>query len=154
MTKAVVLAAILRLMGPSASAADVQHAETLAPIILEQSEAFGFDPRLTVALIDVESRFNPHARNEATGAVGAMQILRGGAVPEWLEYMADAELMAPRRNLTLGLQALSRYRERCKTLSGALSRYDGRRTCHSSTYSRRVLLLYQMLTADTVHSSS
>jgi hypothetical protein len=53
-------------------------AHTLAISIVETCKAEDVSPELVMGIIEIESQFNPMARNEKSGAIGLMQIM-----PEW-----------------------------------------------------------------------
>jgi len=53
-------------------------AQTLALTIVATCKEEDVSPELVVGIIEIESQFNPMARNEKSGAIGAMQIM-----PEW-----------------------------------------------------------------------
>lgn len=53
-------------------------AKALAESIVKVSKEEEVSPELIVGIIQIESQFNPMARNEKSGAIGAMQIM-----PEW-----------------------------------------------------------------------
>ena len=146
MKVAQVVAAILRLTGVQPDTVDAVRFELVAPTIVEESEAFGFDPLLVTALIYAESRFDPNAKNAKTGAVGYLQLLRGGAVPGALAEMSDAALSRPRRNLAIGLSYLSQLREKCSRGPVAyLSLWGGFGSCRPSDFSRSVVATWKAL---------
>jgi transglycosylase-like protein with SLT domain len=153
--KTLITAAILRaadLVGAEVAQVD---AELLAPIIVEESEVFGFDPHLTVAMIAIESKFDRLARNAKTGALGYMQILRGGAVPDAMGEISDRALMYPRRNIGLGLADLARKRELCRSGKPEryLSLYGGSGKCRPTSYSFEVMKVWLALNAMRIQSS-
>lgn len=80
------------------------------------------DPELVLAVIEVESNFNPYAISVA-GARGLMQIM-----PFWLEEIGQPEdnLFDVATNLRMGCAILRHYLDRERgDLSRALARYNG-----------------------------
>lgn len=53
-------------------------AQSLALIIVSICKEENVSPELVMGIIEIESQFNPMARNDKSGAIGAMQIM-----PEW-----------------------------------------------------------------------
>jgi len=53
-------------------------AQSLALIIVSICKEENVSPELLMGIIEIESQFNPMARNDKSGAIGAMQIM-----PEW-----------------------------------------------------------------------
>lgn len=79
-------------------------------------------PQLVLALIDVESRFDPYAVSHS-GAVGLMQIM-----PFWLKLIGkpDDSLVHVRVNLRMGCTILHYYMQRSHgDIREALQRYNG-----------------------------
>ncbi len=82
----------------------------------------GLFPGLVLALIQVESDFNPYAISD-TGALGLMQVM-----PFWLKDIGrpDDSLFDIRTNLRLGCTILAYYRKKEHgNLRRALARYNG-----------------------------
>ena len=79
-------------------------------------------PQLVLALIQVESKFDPYAVSNA-GAVGLMQIM-----PFWLKLIgrADDSLVHTQTNLRMGCTILKYYLEKSHgDIREALQRYNG-----------------------------
>lgn len=82
------------------------------------------DPGLVMAIVDVESNFNPYAISRA-GARGLMQVM-----PFWLKEIGKPgdSLFDVRTNLRFGCTILKHYLKKEKgNITGALSRYNGSR---------------------------
>jgi soluble lytic murein transglycosylase-like protein len=80
--------------------------QKVATIVLAESARAGVDPLLVVAIIHVESSFNPRARSRA-GALGLMQV----RVPTLREQLdrpraRTADALDPRTNLQAGIRYL------------------------------------------------
>lgn len=79
-------------------------------------------PQLVLALIQVESKFDPYAVSRA-GAVGLMQIM-----PFWLKLIGrpDDSLVHARTNLRMGCTILKYYLRKSRgDIREALQRYNG-----------------------------
>ena len=91
-------------------------------------------PQLVLALIEVESRFDPYAVSRS-GAVGLMQIM-----PFWLKLIGREHdsLVHAQTNLRMGCTILKYYLDRSKgDIREALQRYNGAMV--GIDYSDRVL---------------
>lgn len=77
-------------------------------------------PELVLAVIDVESAFNPYAVSSA-GAQGLMQVM-----PFWREELGHRRLVDIRDNILMGCTILRYYYDMEKgDLTKALARYNG-----------------------------
>jgi len=79
-------------------------------------------PQLVLALINVESKFDPYAVSHS-GAVGLMQIM-----PFWLKLIGrpDDSLVHAKTNLRMGCTILKYYLDKSKgDIREALQRYNG-----------------------------
>ncbi len=104
----------------------------------------GVDPLLVLAVIGVESSFNPAAESGA-GAKGLMQI-----VPAWHrarldEYGGEEQLLDPLVNIAVGTRILNDYIARSTSLEAALQSYNGAADDPSARYARRVLAELDLL---------
>ena len=106
----------------------------------------GLDPLLIVAMMAIESSFNPMAESHA-GAQGLMQV-----IPRWHmdkigeDAPADA-LFDPVFNVQIGTQVLLEGLQRYGTLQAALQYYGGARDDPEARYSRRVMSMKAQLTS-------
>lgn len=90
-------------------------------------------PELVLAVIDVESNFNPYAISRA-GAMGLMQVM-----PFWLKEIGrpNDNLFRIRTNLRMGCTILKHYLDKEKgNLTRALMRYNG--SLGSYRYTKKV----------------
>ena len=96
----------------------------------------GVDPMLVVAVIAVESGFNPIAESHA-GAQGLMQV-----IPRYhqdkLEDM-PASLLDPATNIRVGARVLKEYIEQTDSVTAALQIYCGAAGDPAASYAARVL---------------
>ena len=90
----------------------------------------GLDPLLVLAVIAVESRFNPIAQS-AAGAKGLMQI-----TPE--EEQGDEALLDPASNIRVGTGILQEYVDRTGTVEEGLQFYGVARDSRAR-YAQRVM---------------
>jgi len=96
------------------------------------------DPLLVLAVIAVESRFNPVAES-VLGAKGLMQVL-----PKYHRERIDLEggeaaLLDPEANIRIGTGILRDYLRRAGELETALQMYGGNFDDPAAQYARRVL---------------
>jgi soluble lytic murein transglycosylase-like protein len=95
----------------------------------------GIDPLLIVAVIAVESRFNPIAQSDG-GAKGLMQI-----IPHYHADKLDDEgsVFDPETNIDVGARVLRDYIRRGGTEVAGLQLYNGSSDDASNGYANRVL---------------
>lgn len=101
--------------------------------IHEEATRAELPPELVLAVIEVESNFDPWAISSA-GARGLMQVM-----PFWLKEIGrpQDDLFEPRTNLRLGCTILRYYLDKAKgDLTHALARYNG--SYGSRAYPQRV----------------
>lgn len=105
----------------------------------------GVDPLLIIAVIGVESRFNPIAQSDG-GAMGLMQV-----IPHYHADKFDAasgeSVLDPRTNIQIGAAVLREYIHRGGTETAGLQLYNGAVDDDSNAYANRVLLEKQRLMA-------
>jgi soluble lytic murein transglycosylase-like protein len=98
---------------------DPTLARTVAKIVHKYSELYGRDPNLVLAMIAVESRFDPNVVSPM-GAVGLMQVM-----PQWKRVLGiQGELSDPEVSIRYGLQILGFYSEMYQDLETALTAYN------------------------------
>jgi len=104
-------------------AATTTHRKVATTVLAESTRA-GVDPLLVVALIHVESSFNPRARSRA-GALGLMQV----RVPTLREELnrpraRRADALDPRTNVQAGVRYFRRLLDTFGTVDVALMAYN------------------------------
>jgi len=108
-----------------------------------EGQQVGLDPLLIVAVIAVESRFNPIAESDA-GAQGLMQV-----IPSYhkdrLRTAGIGSVLEPRDNIRLGAQILKEYIRRGGTEVAGLQIYNGGSADASNAYAAKVLAERQRL---------
>jgi soluble lytic murein transglycosylase-like protein len=101
------------------------------------AEESGLDPLLVLAVISVESRFNPIAES-VMGARGLMQIIPRYHRARLLEHGGEDALLDPESNILVGTKILQEYVYRTGTLEAGLQSYNGASRDESAQYAQRV----------------
>lgn len=97
------------------------------------------DPMLILAVMSVESSFNPRARS-AKGAKGLMQVLARVHAEKFEPYGGIARVYDPLVNIRVGARILREYIEREGSVRAALKSYVGAALLsHDYGYGRKVL---------------
>lgn len=104
----------------------------------------GLDPLLIIAVIAVESRFNPIAESVA-GAKGLMQIIPKYHADKFEEFGGEKTVFDPETNILVGAQILKEYLARTGNLSMALQMYAGALGDDQDIYSSKVMSEKQRL---------
>src|SRR5258706_3962094 len=102
------------------------------------AHAVGLHSLLVLAVISVESRFNPIAES-VMGAKGLMQIIPKYHQAKLKALGGEAALWDPASNIELGAAILQEYVYRTGTLEAGLQFYNGAFGDASAQYARRVL---------------
>ena len=98
----------------------------------------GLDPLLLLAVISVESRFNPIAQS-AAGAKGLMQIIPKYHQAKLEPLGGEQALWDPEANIRLGALILQEYVYRTGTLEAGLQYYNGAYWDGRAQYAQKVL---------------
>src|SRR3954470_20660913 len=98
----------------------------------------GLDPLLVLAVISVESRFNPIAES-VMGARGLMQIIPKYHQAKLVPLGGEAALWDPEANIRLGALILQEYVSRTGTLEAGLQYYNGAFWDGRALYAQKVL---------------
>jgi soluble lytic murein transglycosylase-like protein len=101
------------------------------------ADEVGLDPLTVLAVISVESRFNPIAES-GVGAKGLMQI-----IPRYHRAKLEAEggedaVLDPESNILVGSRILQEYVRRSGTLEGGLQLYNGAARDSAALYAQKV----------------
>jgi len=107
------------------------------------AEAFAVDPLLVLAVMAVESRFDPHARS-GYGARGLMQVVPRFHREKLADHGGEAALADPRVNALVGTQILKESLGRAGGVRAGLQRYAGWED-EEQRYARKVLAEKQRL---------
>src|SRR5256885_6966944 len=98
----------------------------------------GLDPLLVLAVISVESRFNPIAES-VVGAKGLMQIIPKFHHGKLAALGGEAAVWDPEANIAIGARILQEYVYRAGTLEAGLQFYNGAFADGSAQYAQKVL---------------
>ena len=96
------------------------------------------DPLLILAVMAVESRYNPVAESQM-GAKGLMQVIPKFHGEKLLEHGGETALLDPHVNIQVGAQILREYLQRYGETETALQMYAGAFDEPSSGYAFKVL---------------
>lgn len=108
------------------------------------AELTNLDPLLILAVMAVESSFNPIAES-AYGAKGLMQVVPRHHV-ERLAFHGGAEtVLDPQTNIRVGAEILSDYILRAGSLEAGLQLYNGAAQDSDSQYAQKVLAEKRLL---------
>jgi soluble lytic murein transglycosylase-like protein len=116
-------------------------AEALLPVF-EAAQSIGpkrhLDPLLLIAVISVESRFNPFSQSPM-GAQGLMQIIPRYHQDKLFDAAAEKPFLDPVTNVTIGAQILQESIRRQGGLVAGLQYYAGALDDDEQAYANKVL---------------
>jgi soluble lytic murein transglycosylase-like protein len=98
----------------------------------------GLDPLLILAVIAIESSFNPTAESPA-GAKGLMQVVPRYHQDTLEEHGASGVLLDPAVNIVVGARILKRYIHKAGSLEAGLQSYNGALPDASRKYAKKVI---------------
>ncbi|OVZ59659.1 hypothetical protein CDO44_11030 [Pigmentiphaga sp. NML080357] len=101
-------------------------------------QEMGLDPLLLLAIIAIESSFNPFAESHV-GAQGLMQVLTRVHSERFEPFGGDQAAWNPVANIRVGASILKEYIDRSGSLTGGLRMYVGVGPDGSSPYGDKVL---------------
>ena len=102
-----------------------------------EGKAIGVDPLLIIAVMAVESRFNPIAQSDG-GAIGLMQVIPRFHTDKFNAAHGES-VLDPRINIQLGARVLKEYIRRGGTDVAGLQLYNGASADPSNVYANKVL---------------
>jgi soluble lytic murein transglycosylase-like protein len=102
-----------------------------------EGKAIGVDPLLIIAVMAVESRFNPIAQSDR-GAIGLMQVIPRFHTDKFNAARGES-VLDPRINIQLGARVLKEYIRRGGTDVAGLQLYNGASADASNVYANKVL---------------
>jgi len=97
----------------------------------------GIDPVLILAVMAIESRYNPVAESNM-GAKGLMQVIARYHQEKLLEHGGEPALLEPEVNILVGAQILREYQRRFNDTETALQMYAGAFDEPTSQYANKV----------------
>ena len=104
------------------------------------------DPYLLLAVIAVESNFNPLAESKV-GAQGLMQVMPQVHRERFERHGGTEAALNPWANIDVGAGILREYLDRYKTIEAALSAYVGMGPAGQTQYPAKVLRMRERLYA-------
>ena len=113
---------------------------TLEFVQIAHAEAarVNLDPLLIMAVIAVESRYNPIAES-GVGAKGLMQIIPKFHGDKLAEFGGEKAVFDPESNIRVGTRILREYLSRTGHLDSALQMYAGALNDEEDTYTGKVM---------------
>jgi soluble lytic murein transglycosylase-like protein len=99
---------------------------------------YNIDPMLLVAVMAVESSFNPISESVA-GAKGLMQIIPQYHRDKFVEFGGEQAVFEPRANIAVGAKIIREYLQASGNLFTALQTYAGALPDRDAAYSHKVL---------------
>jgi soluble lytic murein transglycosylase-like protein len=112
--------------------------ERMVGAAFQAAREVGLDPLLLLAVISVESRFNPIAES-VMGAKGLMQIIPRFHQAKLAARGGEAAVWDPEANIAIGARILQEYVVRTGTLEAGLQFYNGAFADGSAQYAQKVL---------------
>ncbi|MDR2189041.1 MAG: transglycosylase SLT domain-containing protein [Azonexus sp.] len=117
-------------------------ADTALQPVFEAAEAAGrdlhLDPLLIIAVIGIESRFNPFSQS-AYGAQGLMQVVPRFHADKLPEEATPAAFLDPVINVRVGATALRQFINRSGSLEAGLQQFGGAANDPARRYAAKVL---------------
>jgi hypothetical protein len=103
----------------------------------DAGQQVGLDPLLILAVMAVESRFNPIAES-GMGAKGLMQVIPKHHQDKLAEHGGEGALLDPLINIPVGARILKEYIRRTGSLEAGLQFYNGAMADPTSRYAQKV----------------
>jgi len=98
----------------------------------------GLDPLLILAVMAIESSFNPIAES-TYGAKGLMQVVPRFHLDKLAYHGGEESVLDPRTNIRVGAEILSDYIRRAGDLQAGLQMYAGAAEDQANQYAQKVL---------------
>lgn len=115
-----------------------EAANMLVGITYDTGRQVGLDPLLILAVMAVESRFNPIAQSEM-GATGLMQVIPKYHWDKLGGRERSQTALYPTTNIRLGTRVLKEYIDASGSLEAGLQRYNGALGDDENHYAQKVL---------------
>ena len=107
---------------------------------------YSVDPLLILAVMAVESRYNPVAES-TVGAKGLMQVIPKFHLEKLVDHGGEDALLEPEVNIQVGARILREYHRRFGDIETALQMYAGALDEPTSQYANKVLAEKALLEA-------
>lgn len=114
-----------------------EAADELVAAAFAAGRIVGLDPVLILAVMAVESRFNPIAESDM-GAKGLMQVIPKYHLDKLNSHGGAGAVLDPWVNILVGAQILREYVARAGSLASGLQQYNGASTDRTMQYSGRI----------------
>jgi hypothetical protein len=111
--------------------------EQLVSGAFDAGQQVGVDPLLILAVMAVESRFNPIAES-VMGAKGLMQVIPKHHQDKFDEHGGTDSVLDPMTNILVGARILKEYIRRAGSLEAGLQLYSGGLSDLSGQYAQKV----------------
>jgi soluble lytic murein transglycosylase-like protein len=98
---------------------------------------YSVDPLLVLAVMAVESRYNPVAES-SVGAKGLMQVMPKFHLDKLVDHGGEPELLEPEVNILVGTRILREYQRRLGDTEAALQMYAGALDEPTAQYAAKV----------------
>lgn len=118
--------------------------ERIVEAAYRAAASVALDPLLVLAVISIESRFNPIAES-GMGARGLMQIIPKYHREKLAAHGGDEAVLNPESNILVGTQILREYVRRTGSLQAGLQFYNGASWDDSARYTEKVLAEHRRL---------
>jgi len=116
----------------------VDAAERLVGAAFSAGHRIGVDPLLILAVIAIESRFNPIAESEM-GAKGLMQVIPKFHTDKLAEFGGESAVLEPQTNIVVGTQILREYIRKAGSVENGLQLYAGAIDDPAAQYAQKVM---------------
>lgn len=119
----------------------------VAPVVAAAQQAgrsVGVDPLLLIAVMAIESRFNPFAES-SMGAQGLMQVMPTVHKDKLQEGEDRSAFLDPETNIRVGALVLKESISRAGSVMGGLQRYNGSPDDPAQSYANKVMAEKQRL---------
>jgi len=113
-------------------------AEDLVAEAFAAGKSTGLDPLLILAVISVESRFNPIAESDY-GARGLMQVVPRFHMDKISLHGGEDAVLDPRTNIRVGTTVLKEYLRRTGSVEGGMQMYAGALDDPNGVYTQLVM---------------
>lgn len=111
----------------------------------EQGQKHKLDPTLILAVVAIESRFNPFAQSNV-GAQGLMQVMTRIHTEKYDDFGGNFAAFDPVSNIRVGVSILKEYIRRTGSIEGGLKHYVGAANLESDGgYAAKVLAEHRRL---------
>lgn len=124
----------------------VEATERVVGVAYRAARDVGLDPLLVLAVIAIESRFNPIAES-VMGAKGLMQIIPKYHRTKLQAHGGEEAVLDPESNILVGASILQEYVHRTGSLESGLQFYNGALWDGSAQYAQKVMTERERLEA-------